>query len=89
MPLNVVGDVQAAHVAPSSEHWADAPSLPSVKVKLATDEDDGLLGPEVITALPEGGVVSTAQRTVDVELALPAASVLRTSSTYAPSARPA
>ena len=75
----MAGDVQAAHVAPSSEHCADAPSLPRVKLKVATDEDDGLVGPEVMTALPEGGVVSTAQRTIDVVLALPAASVLRTS----------
>ena len=41
----------------------------------------GEAGPEVITAVPVGGVVSTDQRTVESALWLPAASVLRMSST--------
>ncbi len=81
MPLNVAGDVHAAHVAPSSEHCAAAPSLPRVKLNVATDDAVGEVGPEVMTAVPVGGMVSTAQRTVESVLALPATSVLRISST--------
>ena len=59
IPLKVAGEAHVAHVAPSSEHCAAAPSLPRVKLNVATDDAVGEVGPEVMTAVPVGGVVST------------------------------
>jgi hypothetical protein len=85
------GELHAANVAPSSEHWNVEPGSLAENVKVAVVEFVLALGPDSMIVC--GGVVSTAASTVQVRVAgvvsaLPTASVATTRNVCEPVLRP-